>query len=166
MTLRVSWRALIVLLATAIACDERPLLRAEQPPEVVVSSAAIENGQLALPNERTSIKFAVIGDSGRGSVEQHEVAQQMRRFREAFKYDFVIMLGDNIYEGPATPEDYRLKFEEPYRELLGANVRFFAALGNHDDPQQISYPPFNMKGERYYTFAPPEDVTHPSGHAC
>ena len=66
--------------------------------------------------------------------------------------------GDNIYEGPATPEDYRLKFEEPYRELLGANVRFFAALGNHDDPRQISYPPFNMKGERYYSFAPPEDV--------
>jgi predicted phosphodiesterase len=159
MPLRTSWRALIVLVATAIACDERPLLREEHPPEVLVaSSTAIENGQLALPNERTSIKFAVIGDSGRGSVEQHEIAQQMRRFREAFKYDFVIMLGDNIYEGPATPEDYRLKFEEPYRELLSANVRFFAALGNHDDPQQISYPPFNMKGERYYSFVPPEDM--------
>ena len=119
MRLRATWHALIVLVATAIACDDRPTLREERPPEVrVAPTATIQNGQLALPNERTSIKFAVIGDSGRGSVEQHEVAQQMRRFREAFKYDFVIMLGDNIYEGPATPEDYRLKFEEPYRELL------------------------------------------------
>jgi hypothetical protein len=120
--------------------------------------ASLPNGTLALPNAVTSVKFAVIGDSGRGTPPQHEVAAQMKRFRELFDYAFVLMVGDNIYEGPATPEDYRLKFEEPYRDLLAANVRFFAVLGNHDDPQQIWYPPFNMKGERYYTFAPPEDV--------
>jgi hypothetical protein len=37
------------------------------------------------------------------------------------------MLGDNIY-GTHTPEDYRLKFEEPYRALLDAGVTFHAAL--------------------------------------
>jgi 3',5'-cyclic AMP phosphodiesterase CpdA len=123
----------------------------------VVHDAQPAGGGVTLPNARTSVKFAVIGDSGRGSPEQRAVADQMVRVRETFKFAFVLMLGDNIYEGPATPEDYRLKFEEPYQELLGENVRFFAALGNHDDPRQVDYPPFHMRGERYYSFAPPED---------
>ena len=113
---------------------------------------------LALPNEDRSIKFAVIGDSGRGSTEQHEIAAQMAAFRQRFDYRFVLMAGDNIYEGPATAEDYRLKFEEPYRALLDAGVQFFAALGNHDDPRQVDYKPFNMDGRRYYTFTPPLDL--------
>ncbi len=29
---------------------------------------------------------------------------------------------------------------------------FYASLGNHDDPTQRFYKPFNMDGERYYTF--------------
>jgi len=70
----------------------------------------------------------------------------------------VIMLGDNIYEGPATAEDYRKKIEEPYRALLDRGVRFHAVLGNHDDPKQVDYPLFNMGGERYYSFVPPEDL--------
>jgi len=113
---------------------------------------------LALPNAERSIKFAIIGDSGRGSVEQHAVAAQMVAYRQRFDYQFVLMAGDNIYEGPATPADYRLKFEEPYQLLLDAGVKFFAVLGNHDDPQQIHYSPFNMAGQRYYTFTPPVDL--------
>ncbi|MGH9176447.1 MAG: metallophosphoesterase, partial [Vicinamibacterales bacterium] len=111
-----------------------------------------------LPSTLASVKFAVIGDSGRGTPPQHEVAAQMVRFRESFPYRFVLMLGDNIYEGPATADDYRRKFEEPYRVLLDAGVRFYAVLGNHDDPRQVAYAPFNMNGERYYTFSPPVDV--------
>ena len=71
---------------------------------------------------------------------------------------FTLMVGDNIYEGPAGPEDYRLKFEEPYRGLLDEGVQFFAALGNHDDPQEIHYEHFNMRGRRYYRFAPPGNL--------
>jgi 3',5'-cyclic AMP phosphodiesterase CpdA len=113
---------------------------------------------LALPSSRTSIKFAVIGDSGRGNGPQHEVADRMRRLREQFPFEFVLMLGDNIYEGPATADDYRKKFEEPYDGLLDEGVKFFAVLGNHDDPRQVSFRPFNMQGERYYSFTPPEDL--------
>lgn len=127
-------------------------------PLVVVHDAQPARADgLTLPNALTSVKFAVIGDSGRGTPEQHAVADQMVRVRDTFKYEFVLMVGDNIYEGPATAEDYRLKFEEPYRDLLDAGVRFFASLGNHDDPRQVDYAPFNMDGERYYSFAPPED---------
>lgn len=112
---------------------------------------------LTLPNADRSIKFAIIGDSGRGSKEQHEVAQQMALYRQRFNFEFVLMAGDNIYEGPASEEDYRLKFEAPYKALLDAGVKFYAALGNHDDTNQIYYRPFNMGGHRYYTFVPPVD---------
>jgi len=119
--------------------------------------ADIGRDQLALPNADRSIKFAIIGDSGRGTTEQHEVAAQMNAYRQRFDYKFVLMAGDNIYEGPATEEDYRLKFEAPYQALLDAGVKFYAALGNHDDTNQIFYKPFNMDGRRYYTFVPPVD---------
>ena len=118
----------------------------------------VSTGALTLPNRATSVKFAVIGDSGRGSPPQHEIAAQMVAFRQDFPYAFVLMLGDNIYEGSATREDYRRKFEEPYRRLLDDGVKFFAVLGNHDDPREVFYPLFNMDGERYYSFSPPEDL--------
>ena len=110
-----------------------------------------------LPNKPTSVKFAVIGDSGRGTPPQFEIAAQMFAFRDRFHFPFVIMLGDNIYEGPASADDYRTKFEEPYRALLEKDVRFYAVLGNHDDPHQVNYRLFNMNGHRYHSFAPPED---------
>jgi predicted phosphodiesterase len=147
------WCALLVVLPLG-ACGG---VAAELTAPVVETIDAPKNGELALPNALTSVKFAIIGDSGRGTPEQHQVAAQMSRFRAQFKYNFVVMLGDNIYEGPASPDDYRLKFEEPYDALLDAGVKFFAVLGNHDDPRQVSYAPFHMNGQRYYSFAPPED---------
>ena len=136
---------------------ERASEAREQPRLETVDVAALAPGTLTLPNQARSIKFAVIGDSGRGWKPQHEIAAQMGAYRERFKFDFVLMNGDNIYEGPATPEDYRIKFEEPYRALLDAGVKFYAVLGNHDDPKQVDYKPFNMDGDRYYTFTPPVD---------
>ena len=41
------------------------------------------------------------------------------------------MLGDNNY-GDGSPESYRERFELPYKALLDAGVRFYAARGNHD----------------------------------
>lgn len=129
----------------------------EQPRIESLRVEDIPRDTLTLPNANRSIKFAIIGDSGRGSKEQHEVAAQMAAYRQRFDFKFVLMVGDNIYEGPATEEDYRLKFEEPYKQLLEAGVKFYAALGNHDDTNQVYYKPFNMGGKRYYTFVPPVD---------
>lgn len=129
----------------------------EQPRLEAIDVSTVPPGTLTLPNEGRSIKFAVIGDSGRGWKPQHEVAAQMVAYRQRFDFKFVLMAGDNIYEGPATPEDYRAKFEEPYKLLLDAGVKFYAVLGNHDDPKQVYYKPFNMDGDRYYTFTPPVD---------
>lgn len=108
-------------------------------------------GALALPLKPGSVRFAVIGDSGRGDRWQQEVADQMVAWRARFPFTFVLMLGDNIY-GTSTPRDYELKFERPYRALLDAGVVFHAAIGNHDDSAEIHYSKFNMDGRRYYSF--------------
>ena len=44
------------------------------------------------------------------------------------------------------------KFERPYKPLLDAGVNFQAAIGNHDEPDSVNYPPLNMDGQRYYAF--------------
>ena len=106
---------------------------------------------LFLPNKKDSLHFAVIGDSGTGDKNEYEIARQMVAFRAKFPYAMVLMLGDNLYGGES-PQDFKAKFEEPYKDLLADGVKFYASLGNHDDPKQRFYKPFNMNGQRYYTF--------------
>ena len=117
-----------------------------------LASAALlaQSGQL--PNRSDSLKFAAIGDNGTGDRPQYEVAQQMTRLHSEFPFDLVIMLGDNMY-GSQRPADFTRKFEQPYAPLLSIGVKFQAALGNHDTPEQIFYKPYNMNGQRYYTYA-------------
>jgi 3',5'-cyclic AMP phosphodiesterase CpdA len=98
------------------------------------------------------LAFAVIGDNGTGEKPQYEVGEQMARWRARMPFDFVIMLGDNLY-GRQEPADFADKFERPYAALLDAGIPFFAALGNHDNPRNCTYPRFNMRSQRYYTFA-------------
>jgi len=107
--------------------------------------------EVSLPNAPDSVKFAVIGDMGTGDPEQYDVAQQMARFHAKFAFGHVITLGDNIYGGQG-PQDLVKKFSQPYKPLLDAGVRFYAALGNHDDPANVSYPLWNMGGQRYYAY--------------
>jgi len=98
-----------------------------------------------------SVRFAVIGDMGTGKPPQYETAQQMFTSHQAFPFDFVIMVGDNIYGG-SRPADYDKKFAVPYKPLLDAGVKFYASLGNHDNTNERFYAPFNMNGESYYSY--------------
>jgi hypothetical protein len=106
-----------------------------------------------LPMKPGSVKFAVIGDTGTGDSHQLEVANQLAAYRSKIQFPIVLMMGDNLYSGDA-PKDYHKAFEVPYKALLDAGVKFYAALGNHDNPSERLYKPFNMNGERYYTFKP------------
>ncbi|HEY4054072.1 MAG TPA: metallophosphoesterase [Terriglobales bacterium] len=113
------------------------------------SPAALD---VKLPLQNKSVRFAVIGDSGTGDRQQYEVAKEMEIYRKVVGFDFVIMLGDNVYGGHQ-PRDFAQKFEIPYKPLLDAGVKFYASLGNHDDPDiERLYKPFNMGGQRYHTF--------------
>jgi predicted phosphodiesterase len=107
--------------------------------------------ELTLPLKPASVRFAAIGDMGTGEKPQYEVAAKMIEYRQRFPFEFVIMLGDNLYGGD-DPSDYESKFERPYKPLLDAGIQFYAALGNHDKPNQRFYKPFNMNGQQYYTY--------------
>lgn len=123
------------------------------PPGVPATSAqdgAAVAPNTTLPNADGSVKFLVIGDSGTGDRAQAQVAARIVEARGRFPFEFAIMLGDNLY-GSENPRDYERKFATPYKPLLDAGVKFYASLGNHDEPSQRFYEPFNMGGKRYYT---------------
>jgi Calcineurin-like phosphoesterase len=111
-----------------------------------------------LPLKEGALAFAVIGDSGSGTKAQYQVADQMAAAHRMFPFNFVLMLGDNLYGGD-NPRDFERKFARPYMALLDRGVEFYAALGNHDDPgRQILYDDFNMGEKTYYSFKPRSDV--------
>jgi hypothetical protein len=111
-----------------------------------------------LPNKDGSLKFGVLGDFGTGNRNQYELADQMAKVWERFKFKFVVTVGDNLY-GSQRPQDFVTKFERPYKALLDKDVKFYASLGNHDAREQRYYKLFNMDGKLYHTFkAPDEDV--------
>jgi hypothetical protein len=120
---------------------------AQQPTQPVV----------ALPNKAGSFKFAVLGDFGIGDPVQYQLADQMVKFHQRFNYEFVAMVGDNLY-GSERPQDFQKKFEIPYKPLLDAGVKFYGALGNHDAREQRYYKLFNMDGKLYYSVSPKADV--------
>jgi predicted phosphodiesterase len=107
--------------------------------------------QVTAPAKSGSVRMAVIGDMGTGAKPQYDVSQRMAEAHATFPFDFVIMLGDNIY-GSSTPKDFEQKFSIPYKPLLDAGVKFYASLGNHDQSNERFYAPFNMNGSLYYAF--------------
>jgi hypothetical protein len=107
--------------------------------------------KLTLPVKDGSVRFLVIGDTGTGSKAQQQLADVMLRHHAVFPYEFVLMLGDNMYGGEK-PADFKTKFENVYQELLTRKVTFYATLGNHDESNQRFYENFNMKGEEFFRF--------------
>ncbi len=127
-------------------------------PAVLLVAAALFSLPTAMRAQNASqapAVFAIMGDTGSGDEAQMAVGRQMARQRARLPFDFVLMLGDNIYE--KGEEKYiKPRFETPYADLLSAGVKFYACLGNHDIIKglefQTRYPNFNMGGRRYYNF--------------
>jgi hypothetical protein len=115
--------------------------------------AAPGQAAVTLPLKEGSLRFAVVGDTGTAARIQLELARQMAAWRERVGFTFVLLTGDNIY-GADTAAEMKRKFEDPYAALLAKDVKFYAALGNHDNPNQRFYKLYNMNGEQYYTFRP------------
>jgi hypothetical protein len=133
-------------MAQAPAPQARPqTTSAAKPPAAAAATAVMA------PTAESSLRFAVLGDTGTGDRPQYQIGAELAKARAVFPFEFVIMVGDNLY-GSERPQDFQRKFELPYKEILDANVPFYASLGNHDDPNQRFYKPFNMNGERFYSF--------------
>jgi hypothetical protein len=115
--------------------------------------AAVPASEVKLPLKQGSLRFAVIGDTGTALRAQYDVGRQMAAWRERADFKFVLLTGDNIY-GADTAQEMKRKFEDPYAPLLSKEVKFYASLGNHDNPNQRFYKLYNMNGERYYSFRP------------
>jgi hypothetical protein len=113
--------------------------------------ATKEPVRVSLPLKDGSVRFAIIGDTGSGAKEQSQLASVMAQYKQAFPFEFVLMMGDNLYGGE-TANDYKAKFADVYKPLLDAKVKFYATLGNHDDSNQRFYDHFNMNGNEYYNF--------------
>ena len=111
-------------------------------------------GVTPLPNTKDSLKFGILGDFGTASKNQYATGEQMAKTYAAFPYELVVLVGDNLY-GSDRPQDYKSKFELPYKKLLDKGVKFYASLGNHDSREQRNYKLFNMDGKLYYTLRSP-----------
>ncbi|HWC19892.1 MAG TPA: metallophosphoesterase [Terriglobales bacterium] len=144
-------RKLLLAAAITIGAGTLALHWTATPKLEQVSAAAQPQPGVKLPLESKSVRFAVIGDNGTGDQPQYDVAAEMETYRKIVGFDFVVMMGDNIYGGH-TPKDFQRKFETPYKPLLDAGVKFYACLGNHDNSDETLYKPFNMNGQRYYSF--------------
>jgi predicted phosphodiesterase len=134
--------------AASLKAALRPTLAALA---LLVAGPSTSAQELRLPVKNGSVRFAVIGDTGTGSTAQFDVGKQMAAFHEKFPFDFVIMVGDDLYGG-SSADDFRTKFEQPYAALIAAKVKFYASLGNHDNPSERNYKDWNMNGQRYYTW--------------
>ena len=119
---------------------------------LTLAAFAPQSQRFKFPLKFGSVRFAVIGDMGTGEQPQYDVAAEMMDARRTFPFDFVIMLGDNLYGGNR-PRDFEKKFEIPYKPLIDAGVKFYASLGNHDGPAERSFKLFNMNGANYYAFS-------------
>ena len=147
-------RVALLVIASGIAatCGDAGLTIGAATVDAQPADAAVP-----LPDKADSFKFGVLGDFGTASKEQYQLAAQMAKLHERVKYGLVILVGDNLY-GSERPQDFKVKFEEPYKPLLDAGVKFYATLGNHDAREQRYYKPFNMDGKLYYAFSPAPEI--------
>ena len=83
--------ALLLLSAPERSDDARfDLQRAAAPP-------AAQPQVVPLPNVDGSLKIGVLGDFGDASTRQYQVAAQMAKSHVDFRYELVLLTGDNLY---------------------------------------------------------------------
>src|SRR5918998_1048803 len=99
--------------------------RGQRPVGQPVGNAAAPV-KLTLPVKDGSVRFMAVGDTGTGTEKQHQLAAMMLRYRQAFPFDFALLMGVNMYG------------EEYYRFKKG-NVAFYALNSNYMDKKQVKW---------------------------
>src|SRR5687768_6698321 len=85
----------ILALITVLAAG--PAAIAQNPAPAKPGPAAPKQAAAAPAADAEALKFAVIGDSGTGGSAQQRVAERLISSRTTFPYEFILMLGDNLY---------------------------------------------------------------------
>lgn len=116
----------------------------------------------------TAVSFVTFGDWGADRDEPREVAGAISDYCTANPCDFIVTLGDNIYDnGVESIEDplWQERFHDVY-DFLG--LVFYASLGNHDNngniQAQIDYTDVVdnwVMLDEHYTFSKPDAVRPP-----
>ena len=77
------------------------------------------------------LRFAVAGDVGTGGAAEWRTAELMATAEDAFEFDALILLGDNVYPhgDPARLPDTVF---EPFADVLDDGTDLIGVLGNHD----------------------------------
>ncbi|MCP4503750.1 MAG: hypothetical protein GY822_27815 [Deltaproteobacteria bacterium] len=101
--------------------------------------AAPDAGTPATPDAGTEpglapLRFIAMGDQGTGNTSQYAVSDVMESVCASQGCDFVLLLGDNIYDvgvDDVTDPQWEEKFELPYANI-DDSLQFYPVLGNHD----------------------------------
>jgi tartrate-resistant acid phosphatase type 5 len=132
------------------AASAKPEFGPDEPGVYVVQLAASDGSSSSVDTVSVTavsqvVRFAALGDMGQGSTAQTQVAAAMDEKCEASGCDYIIGLGDNIYDSGVDSVDdtqFATKFETPYQNI---ELDFWMLLGNHDygsngdDPVRAGY---------------------------
>jgi phosphodiesterase/alkaline phosphatase D-like protein len=78
------------------------------------------------------LRFAAVGDTGRGNDGQRQIARALESLQERTKFNLLLFLGDNVYK-KGEPDQFEKRLYAPYRKLKDERgVRIQGVLGNHD----------------------------------
>lgn len=104
------------------------------------------------PANSHPMRFIAFGDFGEGTMFQGVLGAQMAKTHEKYPFDMALLLGDNIYPDGDIKKLAKSNFENPYKGLIDDQVKFVAAIGDHDDHKGHQYDEmayFHMPGEYY-----------------
>jgi hypothetical protein len=105
-------------------------------------------------------RFIAFGDFGEGTLFQGALGAQMAKTHQQSPFDIALLLGDNIYPDGDIKKLGKTHFENPYSGLIQQNVKFVAAIGDHDDHKghqfdEMAY--FKMPNDYYKVTDGPVD---------
>ncbi|PWT87670.1 MAG: hypothetical protein C5B54_11965 [Acidobacteria bacterium] len=133
---------------------------------LLLACFVIFSGQTINP---TVFHFVAMGDNGCACKGQQAVATKMIEWRKDHPYDTVIMMGDNVYpmgmKRGGNKDLFEAAFDQYYKPLTMAGVKFYATVGNHDTEADgakaeiADQGRFHILGQYgYYSFASNEQV--------
>lgn len=117
--------AILAMVGWAFFFEDFDFYRPEKPP--ICNSA---------PANKKPLRFIAFGDFGQGTPFQAKLGEQMVKTYEKTPYKLALLLGDNIYPDGDIKRLAKSHFENPYAGLIERNIRFLAAIGDHDDRKQ------------------------------